>query len=356
MPSQEAAYGRWVDAWRTAVSESPGAVALIHLPSTRLVALSTAMADLLGVTPDEGMRLDCLTLVRPTAAAVDLMSQGVLDAIEARRQLERPDGSLIDVRSAGWAIRSHTGPDLCLWAPSPTTCEPIVTEAVAAACAPVGKDARSVQLVAGRLDHRWQVVELNSEAEVLLGSRADELIGRSIFDLVHRDDAVSMLSGFARATAKGAADVRIRFSHQDGIPRLVRAVLTAVDGDTVAPFGFAVALVATVTVAGRAEMLEQHLRRIAAEISAAGLGRAEDLPMQLSSPPALRGLSVRQREVVLRLIRGERVPAIADAMFLSQSTVRNHLAAIFEKAGVHSQSDLIQLVREQTSSGSSSTR
>jgi DNA-binding CsgD family transcriptional regulator len=46
-------------------------------------------------------------------------------------------------------------------------------------------------------------------------------------------------------------------------------------------------------------------------------------------------------------MRGERVPEIASAMFISQSTVRNHLHAVFEKAGVHSQSQLIALLRAQ---------
>ena len=36
---------------------------------------------------------------------------------------------------------------------------------------------------------------------------------------------------------------------------------------------------------------------------------------------------------------------IAAAMFLSRSTIRNHLSAIYAKVGVHSQDELVALYR-----------
>jgi DNA-binding NarL/FixJ family response regulator len=61
--------------------------------------------------------------------------------------------------------------------------------------------------------------------------------------------------------------------------------------------------------------------------------------------PALRDLTSRQWEIITRLLRGERVPTIASHMYLSQSTVRNHLASIFRKVGVHSQPELLEYLR-----------
>ena len=59
---------------------------------------------------------------------------------------------------------------------------------------------------------------------------------------------------------------------------------------------------------------------------------------------ATTALSPRQREVISRLVRGERVATIAaDEMYSSQSTVRNHLSAIFHKVRVHSQNELLAL-------------
>ena len=61
--------------------------------------------------------------------------------------------------------------------------------------------------------------------------------------------------------------------------------------------------------------------------------------------PQLEDLTSRQLEIVSRLLQGERVPTIARSMFLSQKTVRTHLANVFRKFGVHSQTELLELLR-----------
>jgi two-component system response regulator DevR len=61
--------------------------------------------------------------------------------------------------------------------------------------------------------------------------------------------------------------------------------------------------------------------------------------------PALSQLTSREREVLARLLDGERVHTIADELFVNPSTVRNHLSSIFKKVGVHSQAALIRLLR-----------
>jgi DNA-binding NarL/FixJ family response regulator len=60
---------------------------------------------------------------------------------------------------------------------------------------------------------------------------------------------------------------------------------------------------------------------------------------------SLRGLTSRECEIVTRLLDGDRVPAIAVKLFLSQSTVRNHLASVFTKMGVASQQQLLDTFR-----------
>jgi len=57
-------------------------------------------------------------------------------------------------------------------------------------------------------------------------------------------------------------------------------------------------------------------------------------------------LSSRQIEIVKRLLGGERVPTIARGLFVSQSTVRNHLSAVYQRVGVHSQDELLGLLRK----------
>jgi DNA-binding CsgD family transcriptional regulator len=57
------------------------------------------------------------------------------------------------------------------------------------------------------------------------------------------------------------------------------------------------------------------------------------------------GLSGRQAEIVRRLLDGQRVQGIARDLFLSPSTVRNHLSASYQKLGVNSQYELIEKLR-----------
>jgi DNA-binding NarL/FixJ family response regulator len=94
----------------------------------------------------------------------------------------------------------------------------------------------------------------------------------------------------------------------------------------------------------RTAQLERHLWRIAAEIEASGiLQRVGALP-DLSRIRQLSELTSRQWEVLSRLMSGERVATIATEMYISQSTVRNHLSMIFERFGVHSQSELLAVL------------
>lgn len=68
-------------------------------------------------------------------------------------------------------------------------------------------------------------------------------------------------------------------------------------------------------------------------------------------PPAdplggrLDGLSPREREIVMAVLSGKRVSAVARTLDISPHTVRNHLKSIFRKLGVHSQVELLGRLR-----------
>lgn len=68
-------------------------------------------------------------------------------------------------------------------------------------------------------------------------------------------------------------------------------------------------------------------------------------PPELALVPGLDLLTGRENEVLERLMSGARVPQIAEQMFLAPPTVRNHLSSIYRKLGVHSQADLVALLR-----------
>jgi DNA-binding CsgD family transcriptional regulator len=90
--------------------------------------------------------------------------------------------------------------------------------------------------------------------------------------------------------------------------------------------------------------LEHHLLQIARELEAAGTIASGGSATSPTAVPGLEHLSARQFEVLTRLLRGERVPTISRRMYLSASTIRNHLTAIYRKVGVRSQAELIELM------------
>jgi DNA-binding NarL/FixJ family response regulator len=97
--------------------------------------------------------------------------------------------------------------------------------------------------------------------------------------------------------------------------------------------------------ADRVTEMEYRLRRIAADLRAAGVMEDIDRLSTHDAFPQLATLSSRQWQVLIRLLRGVRVPTIARDLFLSPRTVRNYLGAIFERFDVHSQAELIALLK-----------
>lgn len=59
-------------------------------------------------------------------------------------------------------------------------------------------------------------------------------------------------------------------------------------------------------------------------------------------------LSEREKQVAAHLVAGLRVSGVARELCIAEITVRNHLRSIFAKLHVHSQSELIELLRGQS--------
>jgi DNA-binding CsgD family transcriptional regulator len=93
--------------------------------------------------------------------------------------------------------------------------------------------------------------------------------------------------------------------------------------------------------------LESRLRRIAAELKAAGVMDDLDTLPPLADHQHIPELSHRQREILIRLLNAQRVSVIAAELCVSPSTVRNHLMTIFSKFGVHSQAELVAVLRRR---------
>lgn len=75
--------------------------------------------------------------------------------------------------------------------------------------------------------------------------------------------------------------------------------------------------------------------------------RAADTPAARAPSDELDALTTREREILELVAGGANNQAIADQLFISEKTVRNHLTAIFEKIGVSSRSQAIVYARDR---------
>jgi DNA-binding NarL/FixJ family response regulator len=215
------------------------------------------------------------------------------------------------------------------------------------------------------LDIATREVTVNDAFAALVGLEAgghevlhlDELV-----PLEYRSIVESVIAGLASGVlevVQGRANMRLPGGGElevigwarsfDDTSPTTRLVLSVVPADGTPPFSAQRYLRADTE---RVVQLEGHLKRIVAELRAADLVDPPDARDTWRAHPAVRDLSHQQLQIVERLVAGERVPTIADALFVSQSTVRNHLSAVYRKLGVHSQSELLARIKSSPPSES----
>jgi PAS domain-containing protein/DNA-binding CsgD family transcriptional regulator len=199
----------------------------------------------------------------------------------------------------------------------------------------------------GKADPDWRIRVVSAEIRDLLGEEPSDVVGRSLLDEVHPDDVAQFV---ANATSFEAPhpDHGVRFRCRDGGWTPVCALVAPLSGDAPAELAFARMGIPRLPVRAndRVAELELRLRHIAAEIRAARvLDDIESLPA-VTDRPEVGELTSRQWEILSRLLHGDRVATIAKDLFVSQSTVRNHLAGIYARFGVHSQAELLAELRK----------
>ncbi len=191
------------------------------------------------------------------------------------------------------------------------------------------------RLVLGVLDDKARFVAVGGDVAAVLGARRDEAIHSPFTDWVAGDEPLRGPSMIDRARQVALTQMA---------PRTASMLWASLPGE---PVERVVAMELVPTAASRptdrVAELELRISRIAAEVNAAGL-----LP---ATPTAARervsqmaALTSRQWDILSRLLAGMTSAEIGADLFLSPSTVRNHLSAIFQKFGVHSQVELIRLI------------
>jgi PAS domain S-box-containing protein len=317
-----------LDELTLAVRESNSAVALVDIDSFMVRAASRRMADAVGSSYPVGnvdvrdLVVDADRVGRNFAAVRD----GQFDGYEVSRKVRRLDGRLID---AG------------LWVRGVERRLPRRYALIALDLRQPPATAVPEQHAVGSLDAEHRVAQVSAEAHDVMGATADAVIGQHMAELVHPDDVAPLLRTLAAAVdQRDGAGNEVRVRGSDGEFHPVHVTACPIDGTS--RVGFCATRGGGDMTGARVAELERHLTRIAREIEAAGLIRSG---MQIPDPervPGLADLTAKQWEVVTRLLRGERVASIARAMYLSPSTVRNYLSAIYRKIGVHSQAELLE--------------
>jgi len=313
-----------------AVKALPIGAFLTDLHTRAFLVVNDRAADLVGVPAQQLLGHDAISLIHrdeqsAAVRAYDALASRAIDGYQVRRRIVMPDSSERVLFVTGRRVDSPGGP-YGLW---------IVTSDVQAQTFDA-TDVPPPDFVLALTDHDWQLQYVNVDAD-LLGIPGETLEGRPLLGFVHPSVATEFLEAASRAVAEQMAvtfETRLRAA-QGWAARYV--LLVPMCHHTPPRLG----VVITDTPLGGADAdrgLEPHMRHSAVEARARQALRA--LP-RLAEMPGAVGLSVRQVEIVSRLIDGEHVDQIAKSLYLSASTVRNHLTAIYRKFGVHSQAELL---------------
>lgn len=321
----------------SAVSEAELPIGLIDLSDETVKAVSKEALRRLGLPASAVVGHPASNLVREEdrAAAEEgfaALRRGVLDYYVARRGVHTAIGSepltrvwhrafslgdrrLVLSQAAGPSLQEHS---------------------------PLGDHLgfEPVRMAIGTINGDFTVTAISRDIHDMLGVQPDRLVGHRLLEKVARNDVSALVSANAQLGDRSVG-LTIHLRNADGEWIAMCCVLTLLVGN---PDRCFILIPEPEPSAERSRIaeLEQHLWAVAAIIEASGVLQRVGPMRDMTALPQVNNLTTRQWEVLARIARGERVPTIAADLHLSQSTVRNHLAAIFKRFGVHSQPELLQ--------------
>jgi DNA-binding CsgD family transcriptional regulator len=336
------------------VGSSDVPLAAVDLPSGRFLAVNPSLAAAVGSTSGAltgSSSLDWLSADDRPAAKLGFqaLADGDLTGYPAVRRLANPEDpdqvysvwiSTVDVDGARVGLASVI--------PSASH------DSQFRAMPPASRVPEPGNVVLGTVDNFWRVDRISQDVTPLLGITPEQCVGRPVLGVVHPFDVPALLAAVEHARrGERAVRLMLRVSAGSHDWTEVTVVLATVAPGDPPPLAFALIRYDAASDgpkdSAREMRLEGHMLRIADELHAAGLiPRLPQLPV-LSDEPRLGKLTSREWAVLTRLLDGQRVSAIAADLYVSQSTVRNHLSSIYAKLGVHRQVDLIRLMRRETS-------
>jgi DNA-binding CsgD family transcriptional regulator len=205
---------------------------------------------------------------------------------------------------------------------------------------------RQAPAVVGTAGADFVIERISRDAVALFTPPLAVILGSSLLDLVVRADRVKCFSALIAGSARqGGTTLLVELNAE--VARSVLHCEIVLLSLLPAP---SCAFVLVPVSAGepprpREASLSATLLRLGQEAGAVRYAPRFSRGLTERNLRGLRALTARESEIVTRLLEGDRVPAIAAKLFLSQSTVRNHLASVFAKLGVTSQQQLLDSFR-----------
>lgn len=333
------------DFLRRLVRRSPIPVLLFEIETLQVIEASDSFLAFVG--RDRAALLDTTVLglseqPEATRKSMALVAAGVIDGYTRHATLRLPDGRSVegDLRISACTEEHRRHAVVSLLPPS--------WAADDAAALQVTRDDE--QLTMGTLNGQWVVDRITTGEDPELAFESGHMLNRSFFVAIHPEDVGELMFVAAQASRqRSAAFGRVRLRAPGGGWAVRRVGLQPLDASP--STGHAFVLFDGTFPSGREATssleaeLEQVVETTVANIRASAIaGWMVTFPTALQLPE-LSSLTAREYEIVLRLAAGERVRLIAQNLHLGESTVRNHLSAIFRKTGVGSQSELLELLR-----------
>jgi DNA-binding CsgD family transcriptional regulator len=318
-----------------AVRQSTLPTLLFRVPGEEILAASDEASRLFGVPVEDlvGRNVEDFADGQPTGA-LPLVATGTLSGFQARRRWRRPDGEWQPLQA--WIRGADTRVPVefaisILW--------PADRSAWSYLPGHPG-DAEGV-VVVGTVNGRMEIERVSDDVRSF-GSEPDDVIGSSVFRLFDVTSAADVLAALARATARDQGVCIAVNVHVNGKPALADLLLRPTHPSPSFSFSMMYANRSSDT-GGTAD--ERSLQQLGRGLQALALADAFTL-LQQANVPGVDKLTTRELDITARLLSGDRVPAIASSIYLSQSTVRNHLSRVFHKLGVSSQQEMIERFRE----------
>jgi DNA-binding CsgD family transcriptional regulator len=314
---------------------------LVELKDFTVTQATTSFFEDTGLSPARVLNHPVYEILSPedqasSHLALSALAEGLIDFYSSHRRLVLPDGR--EVIAKFWNRAIQFGDSQYSLSQLSLSSEPRDSPLVEY----LGYSPPKV--VVGTTDADGVITAVSNNVVDVVGHSAEELIGKPLLSNDEHKRLIKQINDL-RDAGTMTMSLPVHLSDLSARGQSVRCIVTCL-AESTSRFFLLLSEPDPVTAAkfDRVSELEHRLWRIASEVQASGIFDSLGAFPDPERFPQMNSLSSRQWEVLSRLLRGERVPSIAEALFVSPSTIRNNLSEIFRIFDVHSQSELLSLL------------